>query len=278
MTESLASGLDAVVDYLRTAELVELGQPLAIGAPRHGPHPPFLYSLTSKHATGHIDVPGQDPSISGASDTFAMGCHTGTHMDSLNHCAIDGCLHDGTNVLAEGVQTDAFGIKMDSGPPTRPLIAPAVLLDFPAMLGIERVENDFAVTPSLIDQCCEWAGVEINAGDIVLLRMGWDTLWGDPVRFLGMPLPGPTPAAARHLVEKGVIATGSDTMPYEQAPGDEPLRVHAILLVESGVFIFECLNMVELSARKAYRFLFTVNPLRMTGATGSPVNPVAIVS
>ena len=74
-----------------------------------------------------------------------------------------------------------------------------------------------------------------------------------------------------------MVATGSDTMPYERAPGESPLEVHAILLVESGVFIFETLNLVELSERKSYRFLFTANPLRISGATGSPVNPVAIV-
>jgi kynurenine formamidase len=66
-------------------------------------------------------------------------------------------------------------------------------------------------------------------------------------------------------------------MPYERAPGPKPLEVHAILLVEAGVFIFETLNLVELSERKAYRFVFCANPLRITGATGSPINPVAIV-
>ncbi len=114
-------------------------------------------------------------------------------------------------------------------------------------------------------------------GDVVLIRTGWDTLWDDPPAYLASQLPGPTAATARWLVERGVVATGSDTMPYERAPGEKPLEVHAILLVESGVFIFETLNMIELSERKAYRFLFTANPLRITGATGSPINPIAIV-
>ena len=270
-------GLAAVVEYLRGADIVQLGQPLSIGVPRFPAHPPFMYSLTSRHGEEILVHAGQPASISGASDTFAMGCHTGTHMDSLNHCAVDGCLYDGTNVLAEGMQDDARGIKMDQGEAIRPIIAPAVMLDFPAMLGVERVDNEFDVTPELIRQCCEWSGVEINSGDVVLVRTGWDTLWEDAPRYLAQQLPGPTAEAARYLVERGVVATGSDTMPYERAPGPKPLEVHAILLVEAGVFIFECLNMIELSRRKAYRFLFSAQPLRISGATGSPINPVAIV-
>src|SRR5919107_5854577 len=222
-------GLAAVADYLRGGEVLQLGQPLAVGVPRFPAHPPFMYSLTARHGEDILVHAGQDTRISGASDAFAMGCHTGTHMDSLNHCAVDGCLHDGTNVLVEGGQHDAFGIPMDQGEAIRPVLAPAVLLDFPAMLGVERVEETFDVTPELIERCCEWAGVEIAAGDVVLVRTGWDTLWNDPPRFLSRELPGPTAEAARYLVERGVVATGSDTMPYERAPGPSPLEVHAIL-------------------------------------------------
>jgi kynurenine formamidase len=272
-----AAGTTAGIGELLTdCELVQLGQPLAIGAPRFPSHPPFMYSLTAHHGDG-FGIPGQDPRISGASDMFAMGCHTGTHMDSLNHCSLDGCLYDGTNVLADGIQIDARGIET-SGDPIRPLLAPGVLLDFPAMLGVDQVDDTYDVTPELIDECAAWAGVEIPRGGVVLIRTGWDSLWGNPARYLSRELPGPTPAAAEHLVEHGVIAAGSDTVPFERAPGDEPLRVHAILLVQAGVFIFECLNLVELSRRRAYEFVFSVNPLRIAGATGSPVNPVAIVS
>jgi kynurenine formamidase len=274
---STAGGLAAVADFLLASDVIQLGQPLSVGVPRFPAHPPFMYSLTARHGEDLLVVPGQDTRISGASDGFAMGAHTGTHMDSLNHIAVDGCLHDGTNVLGDGMQDDARGIKMEQGEAIRPIVAPAVLLDFPAMLGVERVPDTYDVTAELIRQCAEWAGVEIAPGDVVLIRTGWDTLWDDAPRYLSPQLPGPTADAARYLVERGVVATGSDTMPYERAPGAKPLEVHAILLVEAGVFIFETLNLIELSRRRAYRFLFTANPLRITGATGSPVNPAAIV-
>jgi kynurenine formamidase len=145
------------------------------------------------------------------------------------------------------------------------------------MLGVQHVDNEYDITPERLRECAAWAGVEIGEGDVVLIRTGWDTLWDNPSAYLAPQLPGPTAATARWLVERGVVATGSDTMPYERAPGDKPLEVHAILLVESGVFIFETLNLIELSQRKGYRFLFSANPLRITGATGSPINPIAIL-
>jgi kynurenine formamidase len=263
---------------LAGAELIELGQPLAIGAPRYPSHPPFMYSLTSRHDERLLVLPGQDASISGASDAFAMGVHTGTHIDSLTHCAIDGCLHDGTNVAAAGMQDDARGIQMLHTESLRAIVAPGILLDFPGLLGVERVPRDYGITAERLTACAEAQGVTIARGEVVLVRTGWDTLYGQPEEFLSMPLPGPTPDAARLLSAAGIVATGSDTMPYEQAPGATPLEVHAELLVRAGIFIMETLDLRELARRDAHRFLFAALPLRITGATGSPINPVAIIA
>jgi kynurenine formamidase len=270
--------LDTIGQWLSSCDAVQLGQPLFIGAPRYAAHPPFMYSMTHKHGENVHSVPGQDATISGASDSFAMGVHTGSHIDALNHCAVGGRLHDGTDLTVPGVQDDARGIRMQHGEAIRPVLAPGVLLDFPAMLGIERLPNDHEITPAELERCTAWAGVEIRAGEVVLLRTGFDTLWDDPPRYLAPQLPGPNGATARLLAERGIVATGSDTMPYEQAPGAAPLEVHAELLFKAGIFIMECLNLVELSRRQAYRFMFAALPLRILGATGSPINPVALIA
>ncbi len=257
-------------------EVIQLGQPLGLGTPRSPIHPPFMYSLTSRHGDG-APAPDRNVGISGASDAFAMGVHIGTHIDSLTHCSVDGRLFDGTDVFAPGAQDEARGIRTTTGEPMRPIVAPGVLLDFPALVGRPRVSGDYAITPEEIERAEHAQGVRIEAGDVALLRTGWDTLWEDPPRYLAPPLPGPNGNAARLLAGRGVVATGSDTMPYEQAPGETLLEVHAELLVRAGIFIMECLNLVELAARRAYRFQFIALPLRITGATGSPINPVAIL-
>jgi kynurenine formamidase len=222
-------------------------------------------------------VEGQGERISGVSDSFAMGTHTGTHMDSLVHVAYDGRLFDGTSVTSPGVQDIARGIHMEHAEATKPIIAPGVLLDFATLLGVDVVPGEYAITPGAIEECAAKFGVSFKAGDVVLLRTGRDTYWHQASRFLEAPIPGVTAEAARMLVSRGVVATGADTMPYEQSPAPVALEVHVELLTKAGVFIFECLDLRELARRRMYRFLFAALPLRLPGATGSPVNPAAIV-
>jgi kynurenine formamidase len=56
-----------------------------------------------------------------------------------------------------------------------------------------------------------------------------------------------------------------------QYPGSE------ILLVENGIHIIEVLDLEELAAAGVHEFLFICSPLKLVGATGSPVRPLALV-
>jgi kynurenine formamidase len=51
---------------------------------------------------------------------------------------------------------------------------------------------------------------------------------------------------------------------------------HILLLVRAGIPIIENLNLEELAAARVYEFGFVCLPLKMRGATGSPVRPIAI--
>lgn len=51
---------------------------------------------------------------------------------------------------------------------------------------------------------------------------------------------------------------------------------HQIFLVVNGVHILENLKLDELVAKRVYEFAFTMQPLKMQGATGSTVAPAAI--
>jgi kynurenine formamidase len=51
-----------------------------------------------------------------------------------------------------------------------------------------------------------------------------------------------------------------------------------VLLVESGVYIVEALDLDELAAAKVYEFTFVLIPLNLVWATGSPVRPLAVVA
>ena len=63
-------------------------------------------------------------------------------------------------------------------------------------------------------------------------------------------------------------------------PPDPELGVtlpgHLLLLVRAGIPIIENLNLEELAAERVHEFAFVCLPLKMRGATGSPVRPIAL--
>jgi len=269
----------ALIHAAATARVVQLGHVLRPGQTRNGTAPPYSHTLTNDFDQEIGAVPGQSPAIRGVSDMISLGCHTGTHMDSLAHVSYDGLLFDGTPTGDEGV-TDYFrGVMMKKTEENfRPIVARGVLLDFARYLGVDRAPQDYVITPAELAACAASQDVTFAAGDVVLFRMGYDTVYRDTDEFLRMPIPGPDPDTARELVSAGIVATGADTMPYEAAPGAEPMQVHAELIPKAGVFIFEMLDLRELSQQAAREFLFLAFPLRIEGGTGSPINPVALVA
>ena len=54
------------------------------------------------------------------------------------------------------------------------------------------------------------------------------------------------------------------------------LPVHQIALVVNGIHLLENMKLDELAAKKVYEFAFILQPLKMQGATGSTVAPIAV--
>ncbi len=251
---------------LAAARVFDLAQPYFVGMPHHPSHPPFLYSLVKRHG----DFVGPQGNSS-ASDAIALGSHVGTHIDALSHFSCCGKLHGG--VPAEEEQSWEGGLEKHSIDGVPPILRRGVLLDIAGRYGAVLPE-DFEITPSELDAAAE--GIEIRAGDVVLLRTGWARYFGDARKFISeVRGPGPALAGAQWLSTRGVYAAGSDTVAFEKVP-DAGMPVHVHLLVESGTHIIECLNLEELAAERVKEFLFVALPLKIRGATGSPVRPVAL--
>jgi kynurenine formamidase len=255
--------------------VIDLGQPLHPRVPHSPNQPGFQYALTRRHG----DIIRAD-GASAATDLLITGGHTGTHVDALAHVSQDGKLHGG--VEAAAVQSNqgfaAHGIDTLS-----PLVVRGLLFDIPATLGVQRLEPEQPVTPEDLSRAADRAGFELRAGDAALIRTGWGQHWDDSDAFVsaGRGAPGPTEAAARWLADRGIAITGSDTTAYEQitaAVGHGLLPVHRVLLVEAGIPIIEMLNLEPLSASGISEFVFVLAPLRIVGATGSPVRPLAVTS
>ncbi len=261
--------MNQLFDLLRGARVFDLAQPYFVGMPHHPSHPPFLFGLVKKH--GDYMGPG---GVSSASDAIAGGTHVGTHIDGLCHISCGGKLFDG--VEAAGVQSYDGGIGKYSMDTVAPILRRGVLLDI-AGHG-EPLAQGREITPDDLDAAVRTQGVEIRPGDVVLLRTGWAVYFEDAAKFIAeVHGPGPARAGAEWLSRRHVCAAGSDTVAFEKAP-DPAMPVHVHLLVESGIHIIECLNLEELAAARVYEFLFVAAPLKIRGATASPIRPIAVAA
>ncbi len=259
------SSLSDLISAINCRRAIDLAQPYYTGIPHHPSHPPFLYGLNKKH--GDYVNPGGGSS---ASEAIASGTHVGTHIDALCHFTCNGKLFGGEDVAS--VQTYAAGLERHTVDTIEPIFRRGVLLDIPKVAGVDVLPKDFVITPAHM----EATGVEVRAGDVVLLRTGWARYWDDPARFISeVHSPGPALAGAKWISERKVFAAGSDTAPFEFTPSPE-MSVHVHLLVESGIHIIECLNLEELAAGGATEFLFVATPLKIRGGTGSPIRPIAL--
>jgi hypothetical protein len=90
--------------------------------------------------------------------------------------------------------------------------------------------------------------------------------------------PGIGMAAARWLVERDVPAVGADNFAVEVIPtaSGGPAPVPRMLIRGCGMYLMEMLVLAELAAAGVHEFFFVAAPLPVTGATGSPINPLAI--
>ncbi len=163
------------------------------------------------------------------------------------------------------------------------MVCRGVLLDVPRAHGRETWEAGRPIGAAELEATCAAHGVEVRGGDAVLVRSGWPVgRFHDAAAYVGREtgVPGPDVTAARWLSGRAVRVTGADTIAYEwlePGTGHARLPVHRHLLVEHGIHIVEVLNLEELAADAVHEFLFVLAPLRLVGATGSPVRPLALV-
>jgi kynurenine formamidase len=255
---------------VRRGAVYDLARPLFVGAPRYPTHPPYLYAMMKRH--GDSPYAG---GVSSATDMFTMSCHGGTHIDALCHFSLEGRLHGG--LRAAEAQDLARGFAaLDI--PTLPL-APrrGLLLDVAAFRGVEALGPADVVTAEDLAGAAAAAGVEVTAGDAVLVRTGWGVHWPDPVIYSGSRgAPGVGLAAAEWMLARGAALTGSDTTAYEPQPSTD-FPVHVRLLVKAGVPIVETLDLDALARDRVCEFMLQILPLPLRGATGSPIRPVAMV-
>jgi kynurenine formamidase len=208
--------------------------------------------------------------------------HSGAHIDALAHMTVgeDAHWYGGGNA---GEHLTDFGPTFGDAAALPSLFTRGVLVDVASHRQVDCLPAGSPVDADEIATIVEAQGVEVRPWDVVLVRTGYMGLWPDVDRMAEHLTPGPDISAAEWLVDRGVVAVGSDTETFEVQPAPDPgapsnpQPVHVRLLIETGVYIMESLDLEELSRDGVHEFLFVGLPLKITGATGSMMDPLAVV-
>ncbi|AWT55714.1 cyclase family protein [Mycolicibacterium smegmatis] len=216
-------------------------------------------------------------------DMIVMPLQAATQWDALSHVYYEDRLYNG--FPADSVTSfGAFHCSIDKVD-VKGITSRGVLLDVVRHRGAEVfLEPGNPVTPDELDAVAAAQGVQIRRGDIVVVHTGWWT------RFLSAgdgaePGSGLDWRCASWLHDHEVAAVAADNLMVEDpdpASGVEGtfLPMHMLCLRDMGLMLGEYWDLTALSADCAadgvYEFQLIAPPLRVTGAVGSPVNPIAI--
>jgi kynurenine formamidase len=281
-----AQAVDDFIRAVKRARVFDLSHVWDERSPLLSLNPPFALALNRTHAQTYEifgNVPGSQ--ISFASDMmYFSGQHGAPSIDAIGHIGRNLKLHGGVDAVAAS-RPDGLGQNL--GIETYPqdlLVNRGVLLDVARTVNGGRPDPlppGFEVTRAHLEDTARRQRVTIEKGDTVLIRTGFGQHFGTKNEvYLGDGSPGPGVDAARFLASLGVRATGADTATYEKRPavfGKELFPVHMTLLADNGIHIIENFALEEIGTAGVHLFVLVVNPLKIRGATGSPLRAFALV-
>jgi kynurenine formamidase len=263
----------------RTGKVYNLGLPVQRdGTPvldyRGAPHRLTLTSQTDAKMYEAFNAP---EGLGANEDVLVIATHNGTHMDALAHVFADNQMYNGfsSDTFASHTGAGRCGIEKLGG-----FAGKGVLLDIARHQGRDWLEPGYPITGDDLEACSSAQESPVGAGDILLVRTGWLDYYasvnGDPqalVTQAGLDL-----SAVDFIQDHNIAAIGADNSAVEVIPFAEGrfLALHTEMLVKRGVTFLEHLKLDDMAADGCHQALLVVSPLLVTGATGSPLNPIAI--
>lgn len=242
--------------------------------------------------------------------------HQGTQLDSLGHFGVMPEIWMGEGPIAVETATYYNGFTQAQVKPTPdspllklgiekvpPIVTSAVILDAKQWKGSSLEAGELITKDDILDIVASDADLSdrgILAGDAVYIRTGWGEKWMDPnppTNDYYLQGPGLSVDAAEYLGKQGAVVVGLDNpftdpamfcngmlcgsceggcSPAEGTLPGLPFGIHHHFLVEAGVLQIQNMNLKEIADDNVSVACTMVLPLRASGASGSPIRPIAI--
>ncbi|MDX3696999.1 cyclase family protein [Streptomyces europaeiscabiei] len=226
------------------------------------------------------DAPG---GLHFARDSFAMNVHgdADSHIDALCHVIYDGTLHGGvsaSSVTAGGATVLSIEAARDG------IVGRGVLLDIPRLRGVPWLEPGDHVSADDLTAAETTQRVRVTEGDLLFIRVGHRRRRAELGAWHAADArAGLHPSALEFLADRRVTVLGgdgnNDTAPSSTEGVDFP--VHVLAVHAMGLHLLDYLQFEDLApvceAEGRWSFLSVIAPLRLPDATGSPVNPIAVL-
>jgi len=254
---------------IRTGELIELGRVLSASMPTF---PGRSYKVTTKRTA----VSGTNRLAANEEVVEAEMGQVGTQFDGFAHIGHENSFYNCFKLEAIATRTGFSKLGIHN---VGTLFARGVLIDVAAYKGVDILGDTYEITAADLEGAVRRQNVVLQRGDAILVHTGWGRLWGiDNVRY-GKSSPGIGVEAAQWLVAREPMLLGGDNFAVEVFPNPDPrvyVPVHQLAITTNGIHLLENMKLDELAAKRVYEFAFIVQPLKLEGATGSTVAPVAL--
>jgi kynurenine formamidase len=283
-------------DIVAAARLVKKGKvlSLALNFDQHGPQGakskyPAMGRINPVHTmlrtgtdayAGVLDHRG----IRAADDMVVMPLQCGTQWDGLGHIFYENYMWNGYDcreVTSNGAQK--CGIEKTKSK----MVGRGVFLDVARALGKKWLDDGYGITIADLDKTAKMQNVTVKRGDFVVVRTGQMEAKLEAGSWDGYP-GGDAPGFAFETLEwikrTELAALASDTWGCEVRPNESEQGInqpwHWITIPMMGMTMGEIFYVKDLAedcaADKTYEFLFVAPAIPITGAVGSPTNPLAI--
>jgi kynurenine formamidase len=265
------------VGEVRSGKTVSLARPVEDRPSADNPEP------CRHEMTGGTDDHAHGAGLHFAMDRFVMNVHgnADSHIDALCHVIYNSKLYNNVSVDTL-TPTGASALSIDVAGDG--IVGRGVLLDIPLVRGVSWLEPGDHVTVDDLTAAESAEHVRVDRGDLLFVRVGHSRRraevgpWNAADARAGLH-----PTAMEFLAERRVCVLGSDgnndTAPSMTEGVDFP--VHVLAINAMGLHLLDYLQFEDLAELcqqdDRWSFLCVIAPLRLPAATGSPVNPIAIL-
>jgi len=264
---------------VRTGETVSCAR-LLEATPRQDAKP-TRYMIATGEALAQPD-PARH--VHAATDAIALQIHghVTTHLDALSHWIWDARLYNDRPANAITAERGATQLGVEDA--RDGIVTRGVLLDVAAARDVEALLPGECVHPEDLEAAERRQNVRVESGDAVLLYTGNSAGPDSETGHAATTWAGWDASCLPWLHQREAAVIGAETsnevMPNDYgALGRHP--IHSVGITAMGLWLIDNCDLSRLAAacaeRNQWEFLFAVAPLTIVGATGSPLNPVAVL-